>query len=186
VRARADTRDARPTVADARAFPPVSARVGFAPVKIALVGFTDSYNDRQWLAMAGAWVARRDPALAQGWASAPREAFDLRGGHGRNFLDDRGEYDVVVLFAIFNPPAQSPDLRRSLGRQRGQQSLAANHSRENWAARLSRTGARYLFVFRRDESVDGEWLGEIDRYERQPESPGVFGVSIYQLKSWPV
>jgi hypothetical protein len=150
-------------------------------VKIALVGFTDSYNDRQWLEMAGAWVARHDPALP--WASAARQVFDLRGERGVNFLDDRGQYDVVVLFAIYNPPAQSAEFRRALGRRRGQTSLAANHSRANWTDRLSRTRARYLFVFRRDDSVDGEWLGEIDRYERLPESPGVFGVSTYQLKA---
>ena len=149
-------------------------------MKIALVGFTDSYNDQRWLEMAGAWVARHDPALT--WTSATREVFDLRGEHGRNFLDDRGEYDVVVLFAVYNPPAQSAEFHRALGRRRGQTSLAANHSRENWAARLSRSGAKYLFVFRRDDSVDGEWLGEIDGYERQAESPGVFGVSIYQRK----
>ena len=145
---------------------------------IALVGFTDSYNDRRWLEMAGAWVARHDPALP--WASAARQVFDLRGGRGANFLDDRGEYDVVVLFAIYNPPADSAAFRRAVGRRRGQTSLAANHSRANWTGRLSRTRARYLFVFRRDDSVDGAWLGEIDRYERLAESPGVFGVSTYR------
>src|SRR6476646_6881081 len=125
--------------------------------------------------MAGAWVARHDPALAPAWTSATREVFDLRGEHGVNFLDDRGEYDVVVLFAIYNPPPQSAEFRRALGRRRGQTSLAANHSRTNWTDRLSRTRARYLFVFRRDDSVDGEWLGEIDRYERLTETCGVFG-----------
>ena len=148
---------------------------------IALVGFTDSYNDRQWLEMAAAWVARCDPALP--WASAARRVFDLRGAGGANFLDDRGEYDVVVLFAIYNPPAESAALHRALGQRRGQTSLAVNHSRENWADRLSRTRARYLFVFRRDDSVDGEWLGQIDRYERLAERPGVFGVSIYRLRA---
>ena len=152
-------------------------------MKIALVGFTDSYNDRQWLEMAGAWVARHDPALGREWSSAARQVFDLRGEHGVNFLDDPGEYDVVILFAIYNPPAQSASFHRALGRRRGQQSLAANHSRANWTDRLSRTRARYLFVFRRDDSVDGEWLGEIDRYERLPETPGVFGMSTYQLKT---
>jgi len=150
-------------------------------VTIALVGFTDSYNDRRWLEMAGAWVARHDPALP--WASAARRVFDLRGKDGANFLDDRGEYDVVVLFAIYNPPSPSAAFRRALGRRRGQASLAANHSRENWTDRLSRTRARYLFVFRRDNSVDGEWLGEIDPYERLAETPGVFGVSTYRLKA---
>ena len=48
---------------------------------------------------------------------------------------------------------------------------------------MSRTRARYLFVFRRDDSVDGEWLGEIDRYERLAERPGVFGVSTHRLKA---
>jgi hypothetical protein len=155
--------------------------VVFRIVKIALVGFTDSYNDRQWLEMAGAWVTRHDPAAA--WTSAERAVFDLRGAHGVNFLDDRGEYDVVVLFAIYNPPARSAAFHRALGRRRGQQSLAPNHSRENWTDRLSHTRARYLFVFRRDDSVDGEWLGEIDGYERQAESTGVFGVSTYRLKA---
>ena len=55
-----------------------------------------------------------------------------------NFLDDRGEYDAVVLFAIYNPPSPSPAFRRAVGRRRGQASLAANHSRENWTDRLSR------------------------------------------------
>ena len=150
-------------------------------MRIALVGFTDSYNDRRWLEMAGAWVARHDPALP--WASAARRVFDLRGGQGVNFLDDRGEYDAVVLFAIYNPPAEGAAFRRAVGRRRGQTSLAANHSRENWVGRLSRTRARYLFVFRRDDSVDGEWLGEVDRYERLAETPGVFGVSIYRLRA---
>jgi hypothetical protein len=161
----------------------VPLAVGFRVVKIALVGFTDSYNDRQWLEMAGAWVARHDPAVARAWASAARHVFDLRGAHGVNFLDDRGEYDAVVLFAIYNPPPDSTEFRRALGRRRGQTSLAANHSRGNWADRLSRTRARYVFVFRRDDSVDGEWLGEIDHYERLAESTGVFGVSTYRLKT---
>jgi hypothetical protein len=152
-------------------------------VNIALVGFTDSYNDQQWLEMARAWLTRHDPALAHAWPAATRDRFDLRGDHGRNFLDDRGQYDVVVLFAIYNPPAQSAELHRALGRRRGQTSLAPSHSREDWAARLSRTGATYLFVFRRDDSVDGQWLGEIDPYQKHPETPGVFGVSIYQRKS---
>lgn len=150
-------------------------------MKIALVGYTDSYNDRQWLAMAAAWLARHDPALP--WTSAARQVFDLRGEHGVNFLDDRGEYDVVVLFAIYNPPPQTAEFRRALGRRRGQTSLATNHSRVNWTDRLSRTRARYLFIFRRDDSIDGQWLGEIDRYERLPETAGVFGVSTYQLKT---
>jgi hypothetical protein len=151
-------------------------------VKIALVGFTDSYNDQQWLEMAAAWVARHDPPLTPAWASANRQVFDLRGRHGRNFLDDTGECDVVVLFAIYNPPPDSPEFRRALGRQRGQTSLATNHSRETWATRLSQTNAKYLFVFRRDDSIDGQWLGEINGYEKHPERPGVFGLSIYQRK----
>jgi len=33
--------------------------------------------------------------------------FDLRGENGQNFLDDQGEYDAVVLIAIYNPPMES-------------------------------------------------------------------------------
>jgi hypothetical protein len=146
-------------------------------VDIALVGFTRSYNDLQWLQMAAAWVAAHDPAMP--WVSAAQTVFDLRGENGRNFLDDRSEYDVVVLFAIYNPPTESPEFQKALGRRRGQTSLAINHSRDAWAHRLSQTKAKYLFVFRRDDSVDGQWLGEIDSYHRLPEQPGVFGVSIY-------
>jgi hypothetical protein len=150
-------------------------------VDIALVGFTGSYNDLQWLEMAGAWVGAHEPGM--GWESARRWVFDLRGEGGRNFLDDGGEYDVVVLFAIYNPPMESREFRQALGRRRGQTSLALNHSREAWGERLSRTVAKYLFVFRRDDSVDGEWLGEIEGYERLVESPGVFGVSVYVRKT---
>ena len=150
-------------------------------VNIALVGFTGSYNDLRWLEMAGAWVGAHEPGM--GWASATRRVFDLRGENGGNFLDDGGEYDAVVLFAIYNPPMESREFQQALGRRRGQTSLAVNHSRGAWADRLSRTRAKYLFVFRRDDSVDGEWLGEIDGYERLPEVPGVFGVSIYQ-RTW--
>jgi hypothetical protein len=149
-------------------------------VNIALVGFTNSYNDQRWLEMAGAWVAEHDPAMA--WASASRMVFDLRGENSSNFLDDPGEYDAVVLFAIYNPPMDSVEFQRALGRRSGQTSLAENHSRENWAERLSRTRAKYLLIFRRDDSVDGEWLGEIEQYEKQPEQAGIFGVSIYRLK----
>ena len=150
-------------------------------MKIALVGFTGSYNDLRWLEMAGAWVAAHDPVMP--WASATRTVFDLRGDDGRNFLDDHGRYDAVVLFAIYNPPVESPAFRRALGRRRGQTALAVNHSRETWGDRLSRTGAKYVFVFRRDDSVDGQWLGEIDGYDRSPEQPGVFGVSTYTRRS---
>jgi hypothetical protein len=149
-------------------------------VDIALVGFTNSYNDQRWLEMAQAWVAWHDPAIA--WASATSTVFDLRGPNGVNFLDDQREFGVVILFAIYNPPMPSVEFQKSLGRQCGQQSLAANHSRENWIARLSRTRAKYLLVFRRDNSINGDWLGEIDHYEKQPEEPGVFGVSIYMRK----
>lgn len=151
-------------------------------MKLALVGYTDSYNDRQWQAMAGDWVARNDPALASAWPNAAREIFDLRGANGRNFLDDRGEYDAVVLFAIYNPPAGDPTALRRALRQRGQQSLPPNHSRDNWAARLARTDAKYLFVFRRPDSVDGRWLGAIDGYEKDPETLGVFGLSVYRRR----
>ena len=146
-------------------------------MKIALVGFTGSYNDSRWLEMAGAWVASHEPELP--WGLAERAVFDLRGANGQNFLNDDGEYDVVILFAIYNPPSESWGFRRALGRRRGQTSLAPNHSRDSWVNRLSRTKAKYLFVFRRDDSVDGQWLGEIDQYHRQPEQSGVFGVSIY-------
>lgn len=144
---------------------------------IALVGFTNSYNDQQWLAMAGEWLQKGDPALP--WQSAERLVFDLRGENGVNFIDDARQYDVVILFAIFNPPADGPALQKALGRVRGQTSLAPNHSRDNWAARLSRTNAKYLLVFRRPDSVDGEWLGEIEHYDKQPERPGAFGLSVY-------
>ncbi len=144
---------------------------------IALVGFTRSYNDFQWLDMAGAWVAAHDPAMP--WAAAARVVFDLQGAAGRDFLVDDGEYDAVVLFAIYNPPSGSREFQQSLGRRRGPTSLAPNHSREAWVDRLSRTKATYLFIFRRDDSVDGQWLGEIDRYHKLPEQPGVFGVSVY-------
>jgi len=150
-------------------------------VTIALVGFTNSYNDQQWLKMALAWGERHDPALP--WASGERRVFDLRGEFGVNFLDDAGEYDVVILFAIFNPPADSPALRKALGRSRGQTSLAPNHSRENWVNRLSRTQAKYLFIFRRPDSVSGDWLGEIDRYTKQPDRAGVFGMTVYIAKT---
>jgi hypothetical protein len=149
-------------------------------VNIALVGFTNSYNDQQWLKMAKAWVAQHDPALAVAWDTAKQSVHDLRGDHGSNFLDDRGEYDVVVLFAIFHPSGDSSELRRALGRNRGQTSLASNHSRDNWAARLSRSKAKYLLVFRRPDSVSGEWLGQIERYAQQPERPGAFGLSVYR------
>jgi hypothetical protein len=151
------------------------------PVDIALVGFTNSYNDQRWLEMAGAWVAEHDPATA--WASARRIVFDLRGACGSNFLDDQREYGAVVLFAIYNPPMHSAQFQRAIARPRGQTSLAENHSRDNWAARLSRTRAKLLFIFRRDDSISGEWLGEIEHYERSPEHAGVFGVSIYRRKS---
>ena len=144
---------------------------------IALVGFTGSYSDLRWLEMAGAWMAAHEPAMP--WAAAKKAVFDLRGENGQNFLNDDGEYDAVVLFAIYNPPSESREFRRAVGRRRGQTSLAPNHSRETWANRLSRTRAKYLFVFRRDDSVDGQWLGEIDQYHKLPEQPGVFGVSIY-------
>jgi hypothetical protein len=149
-------------------------------VNIALVGFTNSYNDQRWLEMAGVWLAAHEPALE--WAAAQRTVFDLRGASGANFLDDEGEYDIVILFAIYNPPMPSGEFHRAQGRRRGQTSLAANHSRQNWAARLSRTRAKVLLIFRRDDSVDGEWLGEIEHYEKHPERPGVFGMSIYRLK----
>jgi len=146
-------------------------------VDIALVGFTRSYNDQQWLKMAAAWVAANEPAMS--WGSAAQTAFDLRGEAGRNFLDDRGEYEIVILFAIYNPPTPSPEFQKALGRRRGQTSLALNHSQKNWADQLSRTKAKYVFVFRRDNSVDGQWLGEIDHYQKLPEQVGVFGMSIY-------
>ncbi|QOV88326.1 hypothetical protein [Humisphaera borealis] len=148
-------------------------------MNIALVGFTNSYNDQQWLEMARAWAAGHDPHRPS--ANATRHVFDLRGERGRNFLDDQGTYDIVILFAIYNPP-QSANLQKSKGRQRGQTSLAVNHSRDNWAGRLSRTAARYLFIFRRPDSVSGEWLGEITHYEKLPEQAGVFGVSIYRRR----
>ena len=94
---------------------------------VALVGFTRSYNDLQWLEMAGAWVAAREPSMP--WATATRTTFDLRGEGCRNFLDDTGVYDAVVLFAIYNPPAESEAFRKALGSRRGQTSLASNHSR---------------------------------------------------------
>lgn len=144
------------------------------------MGFTRSYNDLQWLEMVRVWATAHEPAMAEAWAAAPRKVFDLRGGDGRNFLDDGGEYEVVVLFAIYNPPTDRPDLRKAPGRRGGPTSLAPNHSRERWARRLSGTRAKYLFVFRREDSVDGRWLGDIDRYEKLPEKPGVFGVSIYR------
>lgn len=150
---------------------------------IALVGFTRSYNDLQWLEMVRAWAVAHEPAMAEAWATAAQTVFDLRGENGRNFLDDEGEYEVVVLFAIYNPPAESPELRKALGRRRGQTSLALNHSRERWVHRLSGTRAKVLFVFRREDSVDGGWLGDIDRYEKLPEKTGVFGVSIYRRLS---
>ena len=59
-------------------------------VDIALVGFTRSYNDLQWLEMVRVWAAAHEPAIAEAWATAPQKVFDLRGGDGRNFLDDGG------------------------------------------------------------------------------------------------
>ena len=150
-------------------------------MNLALVGFTHSYNDQQWLAMAEAWLSENEPALSLN--GARRFVFDLRGPEGLNFLDDDGLYDVVILFAIYNPLAGSRELERAIGRRRGQTSLAENHSRENWTARLIRTRAKYVLVFRRPDSVDGDWLGEIDGYEKHPDKPGVFGMSIYQLLS---
>ena len=85
-------------------------------MKITLIGFTDSYNDQRWLEMVGAWVAQHDPALA--WALATREVFDLRGKDGSNFLDDRGEYDVVVLLPTVVPSFTSRRFSSSASRRR--------------------------------------------------------------------
>ena len=91
------------------------------------MGFTRSYNDLQWLEMARVWAAAHEPVMAEAWATATQQVFDLRGGAGRNFLDDGGEYEVVVLFAIYNAPTDSPDFRKALGRRSGQTSLALNY-----------------------------------------------------------
>jgi hypothetical protein len=80
-------------------------------VKIALVGFTDSYNDQRWLEIAGAWVARH--ALALAWASATREVFDLRGKHGSNFLDDSGS---MTSSSASPSTTRRRRARRSIGR----------------------------------------------------------------------
>ena len=147
---------------------------------MALVGFTRSYNDLQWLEMARVWAAAHEPAMAQAWATATPTVFDLRGAAGRDFLEDAGEYEVVVLFAIYNPPPGSLDFRKAVGRRRGQTALASHHSRERWVHRLSGTRAKVVFVFRREDSVDGRWLGDLEQYEKLPEQAGVFGMSIYR------
>ncbi len=111
-------------------------------MNIALVGLPAVTNDFQWLDMAAAWVAAHDPAMQ--WPSAKQAVFDLRGETGQNFLDDRGEYDAVVLFAIYNPPTESQEFQQALGRRRGQTSLAPNHSRATWTSRLSSNKRKIL------------------------------------------
>ena len=94
--------------------------------------------------MVGEWVTKHDPAMA--WPPARRTVFDLRGANSLNFLDDQCEYDAVVLFAIFNPPIHSVAFQRAVGGQRGQTSLAANHSRDR---RGSKQGMRRAGRLRR-------------------------------------
>jgi hypothetical protein len=145
---------------------------------LALVGFTGSYNDQRWLERARAWAAEHDSTFA--WEPATRHVFDLRGEQGRDFLADDGEYDVVILFAIYNPPTDDEAARKWRGSKCGPESLGVNHSRESWGRRLSHTRARWIFVFRRPDSVTGDWLGELDGYDKLPDSPGEFGVTIYR------
>lgn len=95
--------------------------------------------------------------------------------HGRDFLKENKQYDVVVLIYIFILSSEEA-INESLFLPNDPLTKTSNlHSKDNWRQRLLETQAKEILIFGYDpySEVSGDYIGELDDYEK----------SIIELKS---
>jgi hypothetical protein len=120
------------------------------------VGWTGSEADHDRLTWAVGWMIEAHPALPCTKERWTFEDFDL--GADRDFLLDRGRYDLVILHLLY-------DVRHAWTGNRGMFALSPWHDPERWRVRLRATQAAFIFTFGDWTEVSGETLGRIEGYD---------------------
>jgi hypothetical protein len=138
-----------------------------------------SREDRSRMIVAlSLWLRHERPPKGVNWKNDTVNLAD-----GRDFLDEKERYDIVVLHSIFHPRGEVTEaLRRDLAEQVGPAALlSSRHAVPAWQRRLERSGAKYIIVCAGQPfTLDGWQLGELEGYEIA-ERDGI--VTVYRAKS---
>lgn len=78
---------------------------------------------------------------------------------GRDFLQERSNYDIVILHMVY-----SPDELDYRGKEGSIFNISPLHNPRNWRNRLVSTGAKYIFAFGDTNEVSGRYLGRLPGY----------------------
>jgi hypothetical protein len=158
-------------------------------LRLGLVGWEGSGTDRSMLRWAGDYLSSTeersydrfdqeskwgtatnyDADIAERWEDADKDFINL--AQGRDFLEESGTYDVVILCWIFGPTTYRGT--------EGVLNVSKKHTPEEWKARLVATGAKYIFAFGNKTEVGGHYLGSIPGYRTTTLSPSA---TVYDRK----
>lgn len=145
-----------------------------SPLRIGLVGWEGSGTDRSMLRWAEDYLSsteersyskydeeskwgtttKYDIDIADRWEHADKDFINL--AQGRDFLEEQGTYDIVILCWVFGPTTYRGT--------EGGLNVSKKHTSEEWKTRLTATGAKYIFAFGDETEVGGEYLGSIPGY----------------------
>jgi hypothetical protein len=117
-------------------------------------------NDRHHIDMVYAWLADNGYSMEYFRPQIRTDDFiDLNDG--RDFLQERHEYEMVILHHVYSPHKLKHP-RNPLGQSPFRYSRY--HSKEEWVSRLIGTGAAFIFAFGNYDEVCGDYLGELPGY----------------------
>lgn len=146
---------------------PVS-KLTLKETKIAHVGDIGADGDISMRVVLTKWLIenRRDLIKAR---KVKHSFHDLT--QGKDFLLDKGRYDIVALHYLFGPPPNYSLLP-------GNEFLVSPHqNKENWRKRLLETGAEVIVTFGSFTEVSYFYLGDLPGYDvKTYKLPGVWSV----------
>lgn len=154
----------------------MKSNVKLPVTKIVHVGDVGADSDMSMRAALARWIIENRPHLFK--ARQVKHTFiDLH--KGKDFLTDRGRYDVVALHYLFGPPDDRLDAVAHLREQMGGNDflISRRHSRDNWRNRLLQTGAEVIVAFGGGTEVSRAYLGDLPGYDvKTYHQPGTYSV----------
>lgn len=132
---------------------------------LANVGWLNNAQDIARMATVFTWL------LSHGFDDEGCVQDDIDLQHGRDFLAEEREYDVVVLHHLYADPL-------GLYSASGQLGLSPHHAAEKWRNRLMDTKARAILAFGFSSEIAGAYLGEISGYRMTAEEWGTAYIRI--------
>lgn len=116
----------------------------------------------------------------EGMKDVHHDIINLR--YGKDYLKDKSKHDVVVLHSLYQEKMHgaTPTIEDLLKSGKAPAATSDEHSPEAWGVRLTRSGARHIFVFSdQSHSLSGKHMGEVPGYAKKMVS---WDMTVYSKK----